>query len=137
MSERSTDNIQSTPDQASRLHARVRKEVIIAAVCLGLGFILLPAMIYGVGVKMLGDYGGGPHVGSFYGDFFRNLVSGTARSWLIGFAPYLMLSILRLIFWPWGRKSPPLVAAPASHGAQPSAAQPGHLAKRREPFVAP
>ena len=108
MPERSTNNAPTTGISG----ARWRKEALIAAISLGLGFVVLPAVIYGVGVKMLGDYGGGPHIGSFYGEFFRNLAAGTGRTWFIGFAPYLLLWILRLVFWRWERKTPPPVAAP-------------------------
>jgi hypothetical protein len=119
-------------DQAPTKHARWRRELILAASCLGFGLFVLPALIYLVGVPLLGAYGGGPHIGSFYGDFFRNLIGGTGRTWFIVFGTYLVITVLRLIFLPWGTKLP--VGQP---GAGDDAAQLSARKERREPFVAP
>jgi hypothetical protein len=115
---------------------RWRKELALAAIFIGLSLVVLPALIYGVGVQILGAYGGGPHIGSFYGDFFRNLIGGVFRTWFIVLAPYLFICVLRLIFWPWGRKLPS--SQPGAEGdlAQPHTPTP-MTRERREPFVAP
>lgn len=112
---------------------RARKELVIAAVCLGLGFIVLPIGIYLVGSSVLGPYGGGPHIGSFFGDFFRNLLRGVGRTWFIVLSPYLAFWVLRLIFFRWGAPSTDASgSAPKAEVAHGSRAQ-----ERREPFVAP
>jgi hypothetical protein len=127
---------------------RWRKEILLAAGCLGVGLLVLPALIYAVGVPLLGSYGGGEHVGSFYGDFFRNLIGLVGRTWFIVLAPYLLLLVLRLIFWPWGKKLPVNQAGPSDRpGDRPSGQSDSNLAQpipartaatqRREPFIAP
>jgi hypothetical protein len=118
-------------DGRATTRARWNKELRLAGICVGCGLVL-PALIYLVGANILGAYGGGPHIGSFYGDFFRNLIGGVGRTWFIVLAPYLLLSALRLIFWHWGRKLPPHVAGPSA-----TAARAPEVKERREPFVAP
>ena len=126
-------HLPSTPAAGDGSHRpRWRRELLLAAACLAFGLLMLPALIYGVGVLILGAYGGGPHIGSFYGDFFRNLVSGTGRTWFIVLGPYLFLSALRLIFWPWGRRLPANLPGPGGNSAQLPPTK-----ERREPFVAP
>jgi hypothetical protein len=124
-----------TPDQAARRH-RIRKESILAGICLGIGLIVLPALIYGFGSTVLGAYGGGPHLGSFYGDYIRNLASGTFRTWLIVLTPYLTVLALRLIFRPQ-RLPIPWIKPPPEAGASDASAQSSATAERREPFVSP
>jgi len=125
-------NIPTDPDDTATASSRWRKETIFAAICVGFGLLVLPALIYVVGAKILGVYGGGPSIGAFYGNFFRNLISGALRTWFIVLGPYLLLTVLRLIFWPWRSKLPINQAGPIDAIAQPTATR-----ERREPFVAP
>jgi hypothetical protein len=126
----------STPEKNTPSAPRWRKELLLALACLAVGAIVLPILIYVVGVPLLGAYGGGAGIGAFYGDFLRNLMAGMLRTWFIVLAPYLMLALLRLIFWPWGRKLPVnqggVPSEPARSKPAPSAPR-----ERREPFVAP
>jgi hypothetical protein len=118
---------------------RLRRELIIAATCLLIGLAILPALIYLVGTFLLGAYGGGPHIGSFFGDFFRNLLSGALRTWFIVLAPYFLLWLLRLIFWRWsGKKADdlPTDSAPHETRKRPESARGTANKERREPFVA-
>ncbi len=119
-------------DSLPATHPRWRKELILTGVCVGFGLIVLPALIYLVGVQLLGAYGGGPHIGSFYGDFFRNLIVGNGRTWFLVVGPYLLLLLLRLIFISWRPKS--RVDQPGPNG---EAAHAPARKERREPFVAP
>jgi hypothetical protein len=124
----------AAPDQTGR-RQRIRKECVLAGVCLGIGLIVLPALIYGFGSTVLGAYGGGPHIGSFFGDYFRNLASGTFRTWLLVLTPYLTVLALRFVFRrqrlpiPWVKQADP-------SGIEPSA-QPPASSERRDPFVSP
>jgi len=103
----------------------------MAGVFLGLGFLALPLGIYFVGVAVLGPYGGGPHVGSFLGDFYRNLWSGVLRTWLIALSPYVAFLLLRIIFFRWQKTGANELHAGAADEAQEPAKK-----ERREPFVA-
>jgi hypothetical protein len=116
---------------------RWRRELLIALAGIGVGLILLPILIYVVGVPLLGAYGGGSGIGAFYGDFVRNLAAGMLRTWFIVLAPYLLLGLLRLIFWPWGKRQLAVnLTGPTGEPARPKAASPA-TRERREPFVAP
>jgi hypothetical protein len=120
------------PEKHEAKHPRLRKELVLGAACFGFGLFVLPALIYLVGVRVLGAYGGGPHIGAFYGDFFRNLIDGAGRTWFIVVGPYFLLIVVRLIFWPWRGKLPTSQPGPSSDLAQPDTRK-----ERREPFVAP
>lgn len=79
---------------------RVKRELIFAVVGLGFGFFLLPWLVYLVGQSLFGTYGGGAHkLGSFYGELFKNLSAGEPDSWGLVVGPYVVLSLLRLIFF--------------------------------------
>jgi len=85
---------------APRSH-RLRFELAFTAGALALGLFVLPALIYGVGVALLGPYGtegsaGG--WGTFYGDFFADLATPVARAWAIAFGPLILITLLRLVF---------------------------------------
>ena len=123
---------QSTASNLPASSIRWRKELVLAGVGIGVGLLVLPALIYLVGILILGAYGGGPHIGSFYGDFFRNLFDGAGRTWFIALGPFLLLSLIRLIFWPWRPKLPANQQGPSGDLAQPTPPR-----ERREPFVAP
>ena len=74
----------------------------MAAPWLAVGFFVMPALIYLVGTLLLGPYGAsegdGAGVGSFYGDFFSDLVEPAGRVWMLALAPLVVISLLRLIF---------------------------------------
>lgn len=127
-----------TEPQSRPPRTRTQKELIWAGIFLGLGFIALPLGIYFVGVAVLGPYGGGPHIGSFFGDFFRNLASGTVRTWFIVLSPYLAFLLFRAIFFRW-RIGTDMPADPSSadRTIENRAAQEPYAKERREPFVAP
>jgi len=110
------------------------RELIIAAACLSAGVLVLPALIYGVGTLLLGAYGGGPHLGSFFGDFFRNLAGGSVRTWFLILSPFLFVSLIRFVFRFKGRK----VAVEASETAEPAeSARARPTPTRRDPFISP
>ena len=99
-----------------------RFELIFAACSLFFGLIVLPGLIYWIGGLLLGPYAGGPHVGSFYGDFYRSLGAGSELTWFLGVGPYLALLILRFVF--------ASVDGPSDEAAD----DPPH-SQRREPHV--
>lgn len=83
---------------------RRRFEVWLAVGLIGFGLLVLPALIYGTGTLLLGAYGGGEHLGSFYGDYFRGLGS-TAQTWTLVLGPYVLVQLARLIFSDFGKPS--------------------------------
>ena len=86
-------------DRASSSHA-LRTQLILAAVGLVIGFVVLPALVYHVGLAVIGTYAGGAHrLGSFYGALFADLTRGSSTAWILVGAPYVLLLLLRLILW--------------------------------------
>lgn len=77
---------------------QLRTELFIALGCIAFSLLLLPALIYWVGTLILDPYSGGPLMTSLYGDFFRALTEGSFAAWLLVAGPYILLTLLRLIF---------------------------------------
>jgi hypothetical protein len=86
-------------DTPSR-HHRIRFELIFASVWLAIGLFFLPALIFWVGVTMLGPYGEGQGtgMGTFYGDFYGDLATGEVRAWALALGPWILITALRAIF---------------------------------------
>lgn len=67
---------------------------------IGFGFLVLPAIVYGVGVRLLGEYRPGGGMGLFYGDLYRALGRGEGWAWLLLLGPYLGIMAIRLMWLP-------------------------------------
>jgi hypothetical protein len=89
----------------TRPHAshRLRFELILGSVLLAVGLFAVPAVVYLVGIKLLGPYGDGAGLATFYGDFFGDLASGVGRAWSLTLGPLVLISLLRSLFL---RRSP-------------------------------
>ena len=85
--------------------SRARLELIIAGAALVFGLLVLPGLIYVVGGALMGPYGENRGLGSFYGDFFRDLVEPSGRAWSLALGPLVLLSAVRAMFI--GVKGPP------------------------------
>jgi hypothetical protein len=122
----------SQPAAAPSAHKARNRELIYAAVGLGTGFVVLPALIFMVGTILLGPYAGGQSIWQFFGAFYANLFHGSARTWFIALSPYLAIWVVRLSFKriPFG-----LPKAPEPDGIEPPPAQADNKASRREPFI--
>lgn len=107
---------------------RARFELIFASVWLAVGFFILPAVIYLVGTLLLGPYGtteaDGGGLGSFYGDFFADLVEPAGRVWVLVLGPLVVISLLRLLFLNFSRTDPQ---------DRPTEARESDLSVQREP----
>ena len=78
-----------------------RFEIILASLLLAFGLFALPALIYGVGVTLLGPYQENAPANSialFYRNFFADLAAPTLRAWLIAVGPLLIIALFRLAF---------------------------------------
>jgi hypothetical protein len=122
-------------DTTSR-HHRMRFELIFASVWLGIGFFLLPALVFWVGVTLLGPYGEGQGagMGTFYGDFYGDLASGEMRAWSLALGPLVLITALRAVFVGTRRKpeaAEPLEEPPAGETATARAAE----SRRLEPRI--
>lgn len=87
----------STGEQDSAAPLNLRFEIVLLVALLAFGLLALPALIFSVGQALLGGYGlaedGG--IGAFYGDFFADLGSFSARAWVLALGPALTIYALR------------------------------------------
>lgn len=96
------------PQRRSRLPRRLRKELILAAVLIAVGIAVLPAAIYQVGQRLLGEYSTeGAGVLHLYGQILRDMGAGRPAAWLLVLSPWLGILLLRALWWPLRRKPPP------------------------------
>jgi hypothetical protein len=79
---------------------RLRFELIFASVWLAIGLFVVPALVFWVGIVLLGPYGDGRGAGmaTFYGDFYADLASGEVRAWVLALGPLLLITLIRGVF---------------------------------------
>jgi len=127
--------------------SRLRFELTYTAVLLAFGLFVLPALIYSVGVALLGPYGaesgGEAGWGQFYSDFFADLADPSIRAWAIASGPLLLLTAIRGVFLGMNRRR---AADSAAHDgsadrrpapSSPEALQAAHAQPRRAPRLDP
>lgn len=98
------------PNPEPRIKSWLVQELIWLLGTLFTGLLILPAMVYVVGVRLFGAYkGSGPAAGitAFYGDFAQDLVTAHLSSWTVALGPLVLTYLLRLIL----RLPPPNLAA--------------------------
>lgn len=85
------------PEPSNR---RLQFELLFASVWLAVGLFLVPALIFWVGITLLGPYGEAPGggLGTFYANFFGDLATGEVRAWFIAFGPLILVSFVRAVF---------------------------------------
>ncbi|MFO1401269.1 MAG: hypothetical protein U1F30_08670 [Steroidobacteraceae bacterium] len=72
-----------------------RGELLLALVCLLIGGVLVPCLIWAVGRATLGAYAHGSML-ALLGDFFVGLAHGSLPFWVVLLGPYLVLQAVRL-----------------------------------------
>jgi hypothetical protein len=78
----------------------LKKNLIPVAIGLIVGGLVLPALIYGVGVAVLGPYDGGS-LGGTYKAVLGGLAHGSIASWVVVLGPYLLWHLARLLRYWW------------------------------------
>jgi hypothetical protein len=76
--------------------ARWKKELILAAVLLGCGFLVLPYIVYFVGIQIVGTYEGERGAFGLMLAIWAALGRGAWASWVLVLSPYLVAQLLRL-----------------------------------------
>ena len=80
-----------------RFHGgRVLRKLAPAGICLAVGALVLPALIYGCGIAALGRYEGGSLAKTYQG-VLGGLASGSIASWIVVLGPYLLWQLARLL----------------------------------------
>jgi len=73
------------------------RELAIAGLCLLLGVLVMPCVIYAIGRAKLGPYENGG-VFALWRDFLAGLAHGSEAFWFVALAPYLIASAARLLY---------------------------------------
>ena len=74
-----------------------------AALLLGLllvGLVVVPILIYLIGPRLLGEFGGHGFA-DFFGSLGARIRSGEAAAWFLVLSPYLVVQVLRLTWFGW------------------------------------
>jgi hypothetical protein len=82
------------PARKSRRSFGLSTELRNLGLCLGLGVVVLPCLIWLVGRTALGPYTNGG-LFSLWTDFIRGLARGSTPFWVIALGPYGFLCLLR------------------------------------------
>ncbi|HEY6452917.1 MAG TPA: hypothetical protein VIX87_10010 [Steroidobacteraceae bacterium] len=69
-------------------------ELLAVAVCLALGVLVMPCLIFAAGRLVLGPYAQG-NLFALWHDYLQGLVAGSHAYWFIAAGPYLLLWLLR------------------------------------------
>ena len=81
----------------------LRREALLLAIFGGFGLFVLPALVFLVGQQLLGPYRPEGGMGTFYGDLYGHLASGSPWPWLLVTGPWLTIQLLRLLWLPISR----------------------------------
>lgn len=73
-----------------------RRELIIAVAMLGFGFFVLPAAIYGFGVRVVGTYAGDNGLLGLAESIWVDLLRLAPAAWILVLSPYALVQALRL-----------------------------------------
>ena len=77
----------------------MKRELLTLAVCLGVGLLLMPILIWFIGAAQLGPYANGG-LGALLLDYYLALFKGSLAYWLVALGPYAAVWVLRgLRFW--------------------------------------
>jgi hypothetical protein len=70
------------------------RELLALAICLAVGVLLMPCLIFATGRVALGPYARGS-LFALWHDFLQGLIAGSQADWFIVIGPYLLLWLLR------------------------------------------
>jgi hypothetical protein len=72
----------------------VVRELLTLALCVGIGVLVMPCLIFAVGRLVLGPYANGS-LFALWRDFVAALSAGAVAPWFILLGPYLLVWVLR------------------------------------------
>ena len=77
-----------------RQSSGLEHEFMALALCLAIGLIVMPTLIWFIGSAKLGPYAGGG-LPALWRDYFLSLLKGSLAYWLVALGPYAGLWLLR------------------------------------------
>jgi hypothetical protein len=88
----------------------VWRELLAVAICLGVGLVVMPCLIFAAGRAILGPYAHGS-LFALWHDFLQRLLSGSHAAWFIAVGPYVLFWLLRGGRWLLRHNPPPARSA--------------------------
>ena len=73
---------------------KAAREILLALGLLAFGLIVLPALVYLVGQRVVGEYPDG--LGGLYAALGDALITGNVFAWILVLSPYLCIVLIRL-----------------------------------------
>jgi hypothetical protein len=74
------------------------RELLAAALCLALGVLLVPCLVYAAGNAALGAYARGSLIALWH-DYLHGLITGLHAAWFLALGPYALLWLWRSGRW--------------------------------------
>lgn len=78
-----------------------RRELTILLATFGFGFLLVPFLIYWLGVRVLGEYGPGAGVLDLAESIWAEFLRLRPAAWMLVLGPYVVVQALRLFRRIW------------------------------------
>lgn len=76
-------------------HPRLRRELYILGALLAVGFLLMPTLVYIVGMLTLGPYTSGGWI-ALFGDLYSELFRGSWPAWGVVLGPLALVVFMRV-----------------------------------------
>ena len=76
---------------------KLAREALLALGLLAFGLIVLPALVYLVGQRVVGEYADG--ISGLYAAVGDALITGNAYAWVLVLSPNLCILLIRCIWW--------------------------------------
>jgi hypothetical protein len=83
----------------------LKRELIIAAVLFGFGFLILPFAIYWVGSALIGEYAPDANALTLAERIWTDFIRLEPFAWLLVLSPYAILMLARLTRRAWRTRS--------------------------------
>ena len=110
--------------------SRIQRELAILGIAVILGFLVMPAATWLIGMVVFKTYAGGNTVFSMYGNFYKALSKGAPVFWIVALGPYALILVARLLVFAFRGRSSEEKAEPP---AQPKRRAPQMSDERRAP----
>ncbi len=72
------------------------RKVLSALILVLAGLVILPALVYLVGVQVVGEYEGSDGIGSLYAAIYTGLFEGSLATWMLVLSPLAVVLLVRV-----------------------------------------
>ena len=80
----------------TRSPSSLRRELLLAAVLVGIGLFALPPAVFWVGQRVVGEYTPDGGIWDLTVDIWTGVLTLNPMAWILVFSPYCIIQILRL-----------------------------------------